>query len=301
MPSPEEQERLNQELLRAIRRDKEDVRQNKDNYLENLLNKGANPNVADKAEGLTALQWATMANNVRGVELMLAKGANINAKGPGLNSSTSLRLAVGNGDLELVKLLLKNGADIEQRPGKNADGENALEANSRLMEAGNKVATRQEIAKLLEVAKRGIMAQSKDEELLKLVSQPYDKNDNGIDRIKNLLKQGANPDAALAVVQKALEPYNARQQGPEDNSRTPAINEQNIPAISRLQEIETLLETAKGQKRGIAKHGPERDDVSRGAAKGPKPFTVGQENFTGRPVPLFQLLLSRTKYLYPKL
>ena len=95
------------------------------NYAESvelLLEKGANIYLGDK-KGNTALHYAAASDSeldrVAMVKLLLAKGADVNAKG---DVWTPLMSASYNGHAEIVGLLLEKGADIkfQDRAGFNA-------------------------------------------------------------------------------------------------------------------------------------------------------------------------------------
>jgi ankyrin repeat protein len=64
---------------------------------------------ADDA-GRTALMWASSRGHYSVVELLLAKGANVNAQDG--YYGTALQAASRNGHKEIVQILLKNGADV---------------------------------------------------------------------------------------------------------------------------------------------------------------------------------------------
>ena len=73
-----------------------------------LLQKGANPNIADK-EGVTPLMLATQLRFIDGVRTLLAKKAKVDESNK--QGETALIRAVQLRDSELVRLLLANGAD----------------------------------------------------------------------------------------------------------------------------------------------------------------------------------------------
>jgi ankyrin repeat protein len=78
-----------------------------------LIERGADVNAANK-EGVIPLMWA--ANDIDKVRLLLAKGAKVNIR-TGLGRSPLLMAATYAGNIEVVKLLLANGArpnDIDQ-------------------------------------------------------------------------------------------------------------------------------------------------------------------------------------------
>jgi ankyrin repeat protein len=62
------------------------------------------------------------------VKLLLEHGADVNAKMEGLG--TALHLAASNGHLEIVKLLLENGADVNAKT-EGGYGETAVEIANR--------------------------------------------------------------------------------------------------------------------------------------------------------------------------
>lgn len=76
-----------------------------------LLQRGANPNIADSA-GLTPLMMATNLRYIEGMEILLKKKADANKA----NSSgeTPLIRAVQLRDIAMVRLLLENGANPDQ-------------------------------------------------------------------------------------------------------------------------------------------------------------------------------------------
>lgn len=83
----------------------------KNNLLELLLKKGANPNEkTNDTEGLTALHISATGGNLKAAELLISYGGNVNEKDPSEN--TPLHNAVQNGHFEIVKLLLTKGANI---------------------------------------------------------------------------------------------------------------------------------------------------------------------------------------------
>ena len=83
---------------------------------------------AKGVQGFTLLQQAALESRsplggtIKVVELLIAKGADVNAKGS-QRGSTSLHFATGGGHKEIVELLIAGGADVNA---KNEDGETPL-------------------------------------------------------------------------------------------------------------------------------------------------------------------------------
>ena len=87
------------------------VRRRDDLWTKFLLERGANPNVADR-DGATPLSVAAGLGFIEGVERLVKAGARIdvgNASG-----ETPLIAAVHKRDLPMIRLLLKNGASADK-------------------------------------------------------------------------------------------------------------------------------------------------------------------------------------------
>ena len=78
--------------------------------VKRLLEKGANVDTTDDQLDWTALHWAAFADTTEIAEFLLAKGADINAKG--LRDRTPLHVAVIHRKVEIAELLVSHGADI---------------------------------------------------------------------------------------------------------------------------------------------------------------------------------------------
>lgn len=76
-----------------------------------LLDKGANAN--DTQDGVTALMVATSNLHADIVEMLIVKGADVNAKAD--KGTTALMYASLKGSLEIVKMLLDKGADVNAK------------------------------------------------------------------------------------------------------------------------------------------------------------------------------------------
>ena len=89
-----------------------------------LLEIGADVNASQDGFGFTALMAASGNGNLETAEILLEKGAALNATFDGERGQTALIIASEQGHLKLVKLLLSKGADKEIR---DAEGKNAFD------------------------------------------------------------------------------------------------------------------------------------------------------------------------------
>jgi ankyrin repeat protein len=130
------------------------------NEVDKLLKQGVNPDAAVDNSGITALMQAARIGDVEIVKLLLNKGANVNAQA-GMGT-TALMNAAAIGNLEMAKTLIDKGADVNTQ---DAQGLTAL--------SHAKVAKKEEIVDLLKAhgAKRErklpLSNQTIDEEKLK--------------------------------------------------------------------------------------------------------------------------------------
>ena len=84
------------------------VRLKQDNVAFLLISYGSKLETKEQGEGITPLQWASSHGNVVLMEVLLKNGADINHKGP--NNNTALHYAVLYEQLDSVVCLLENGA-----------------------------------------------------------------------------------------------------------------------------------------------------------------------------------------------
>lgn len=82
-----------------------------------LLDRGADPNAKMSIEGESVLYQNAFWNRKEIVELLLARGANVNAKNS--DGETPLFIAAYKGWKEIAELLLARGADVNIRDGAN--------------------------------------------------------------------------------------------------------------------------------------------------------------------------------------
>ena len=85
---------------------------------------------APTPEGATALMMAVEAEDTNIVNLLLQRGAKVNAKIPG-SLITALHLAARRGDLETVQQLCRKGADFNARTSSTSNCKNPLDESSK--------------------------------------------------------------------------------------------------------------------------------------------------------------------------
>ncbi len=101
--------------------------------LQWLLSHGADINIISKDRGYTPVMDAVWRKNLKMVDILIKKGANLNVMSS--DGQSILVLAVGNGNSLIVKLLLENGADpdVKDSMGMSARGYAKLFRNEELM------------------------------------------------------------------------------------------------------------------------------------------------------------------------
>lgn len=96
--------------------------------MELLVDKGANVNAGPAlVQGRTALQAAASGGHLDAVKLLLDKGADINAEPAENQGRTALQAAVEFGHLDVIQLLLDRGANVNAKPA-SQQGRTALQA-----------------------------------------------------------------------------------------------------------------------------------------------------------------------------
>jgi ankyrin repeat protein len=141
------------------------------------------------------LIYAAVNGDLPGVQKMLRKGADVNAKHE--NGSTSLILASQNGHVDVVRELSKSGADVNA---KNQFGDTSLTSASR---KGDVDMVRELLRRGADVNATGACGYTS------LTTASFFKDD--VDVVRELLKSGADVDATNKYVDTAL--INASSRG----------------------------------------------------------------------------------------
>ena len=103
-------------------------------WLQTLLAKGADPNIADK-QGIVPLQIAAQLGWVDGVDMLARSGADVNVTTD--TGETPLIAAVHRRDTDMVRTLIKRGANVEKA---DNSGRSARDY-AGLLPAGSVIAT----------------------------------------------------------------------------------------------------------------------------------------------------------------
>ena len=93
------------------------ARQKKDKLIKDLVQLGADPNLADSESGMTPLVAAVMRDHVPSVKALLENGADIEEPGP--QGYRPLALAIAEARYEAAKTLMEAGADVSVASGKD--------------------------------------------------------------------------------------------------------------------------------------------------------------------------------------
>ncbi|WP_211825775.1 ankyrin repeat domain-containing protein [Kistimonas asteriae] len=78
-----------------------------------LVEAGVSPDLVNDSGELTALQLAVVWNQISEAEYLIRHGADVNRLEPGLEGITSVQRAAINGNADIIKLLIRSGADYE--------------------------------------------------------------------------------------------------------------------------------------------------------------------------------------------
>lgn len=88
------------------------VHQGNATLVEQAIRRGANPNaIVDKIQQQPLLVWAARWGNLKLIQVLLEKGANIEAKDK--NGTTALMEAAINNHLKVIKVLVDKGVKLE--------------------------------------------------------------------------------------------------------------------------------------------------------------------------------------------
>ena len=99
--------------------------------LQAALDGGVDPNMADPADGNTALIKAMFAPSMEPTRILLQAGTDVNHQSK--SGDTALMCAVRNAQFDVIPLLLDAGANVDL---KNAKGETALDLARSLQPGG---------------------------------------------------------------------------------------------------------------------------------------------------------------------
>lgn len=198
-----------------------------------LLGRGAAVNAREGVRGQTALMWAVLENHPAVVTLLLRKGADVNAQttvvvpdgttgepqaksgdigahGPGIYRSravpsptgamTALLFAARDGNLDMARLLLAAGADVN-RPAANGTGpmvtaiiNNHIELATLLLERGADVNAADRFYKRTPLF---AAVEMRDPDYIRDSAPPVPDRRDPMDLITLLLARGANPNVQV--------------------------------------------------------------------------------------------------------
>ena len=88
---------------------------------------GADVNAKDSKFGVTPLAWATLLGQTKTVELLIQKGADVNAGNK--DGETPLHIATFLGQYEIAELLIQKGADLDAKNNRGETPVNSLKAD----------------------------------------------------------------------------------------------------------------------------------------------------------------------------
>jgi uncharacterized protein len=198
-----------------------------------LLDRGASINARESQRGQTGLMWGVLENHPNIVKLLIARGADINtqtkteipdgttgraeaksgdigAHGPGMyrgravptpsGAMTALHFAARDGNLEITRILVDAGADLE-RPSANGSRpllvaiiNNHIELASYLLEKGADMNASDDFYKRTPLF---AAVEMRNPDFTRDTPSPLSDRRDPMDLIKALLARGANPNAQV--------------------------------------------------------------------------------------------------------
>ena len=95
--------------------------------IKQQLAKSVDVNAKDSKFGVTPLSWATLLGQIKTVELLIQKGADVNARNK--DGATPLHIAAFLGQYEIAELLIQNGANVDAKNNRGKTPMNGLKAD----------------------------------------------------------------------------------------------------------------------------------------------------------------------------
>lgn len=89
------------------------IKENNINLVNSIINKNKDL-LSERIDSLTLLHIATMSRNIEVIKTLIKNGANINAKG-GRHNYTPIFNSSGLGDIGAMKILIEHGANVNAR------------------------------------------------------------------------------------------------------------------------------------------------------------------------------------------
>ena len=133
---------------------------------------------APTPEGATALMMAVEAEDTNIVNLLLQRGAKVNAKIPG-SLITALHLAARRGDLETVQQLCRKGADFNARTSSTSNCKNPLEESLKCPDKKKGLAVEEYLRLIMNNSRNKNRANARNLEASRTESSPPYYNPSG--------------------------------------------------------------------------------------------------------------------------
>ena len=133
---------------------------------------------APTPEGATALMMAVEAEDTNIVNLLLERGAKVNAKIPG-TLKTALHLAARRGDLETVQQLCRKGADFDARTSRESHCKNPLEESLKCPDRKKGLAVEEYLQTIITNNRNSLRANARNLRASRTESSPPYYNPSG--------------------------------------------------------------------------------------------------------------------------